>query len=80
MQGQIENTVKTPTPAKVSEMPKNCPEQLAAMDVPSSIPLGEFSRQTWANAIVRYTKDEVDKQFSIRTDRKTQELRVWRLK
>ena len=80
MQGQIENTVKTPNAHAISEMPKNCPEQLAEMQAPSSIPLGAFSRQTWANAIVRYTKDNTEKQFSLRTDRKTKELRVWRLK
>jgi hypothetical protein len=68
------DTVKTPI------MPKKLPERLDELEESGSILITDDERTNWGTAIYRFHKSNSEKQFTIRKDKKTQEIRVWRLK
>ena len=63
------------------EMPKTCRESLDELEIGGSILIDSdknYNRSVWANAITAVHRD-THKQFTIRTNRETKEVRVWRL-
>jgi hypothetical protein len=67
-------TVKTPI------MPRKLPERLAELEPAESILISQDTRHSWASAITRAHKLSEDRQFTIRTNSDSNEIRVWRLK
>lgn len=58
-------------------MPKTYKERLDELEIGGSIAITD-NRQTWANHISMMHRDTA-KQFAIRTNRDTKEMKVWRL-
>jgi len=59
-------------------MPKTYREQLDELEIGESLPIEESKRVAWANTITAMHRDTF-KQFTIRTNRVTREVSIWRL-
>jgi len=60
------------------EMPKTYGEQLNELEVGGSILIDLDKKTSWQTNVARLN-GSTSKVFTIRTDRKTKEIRVWRL-
>lgn len=64
---------------QILTMPKTRVEQLNELDVRQGFEIEKSKRASWANFISALHRDS-DKQFTIRTDKDSGVLSVWRLK
>lgn len=64
---------------QILTMPKTRTEQLEELDLRQGFEIEKSKRASWANFISALHRD-TDKQFTIRTDKDSGSLSVWRLK
>lgn len=64
---------------QILTMPKTRTEQLDELDVRQGFEIEKSKRASWANFISALHRDS-EKQFTIRTDKDSGVLSVWRLK
>lgn len=62
------------------DMPKTYRERLGSLEKGGSILIDQQTRGVWSNNVSRLHSEIADILYSIRTDRVTKEIRVWRIK